>query len=100
MRKIHIGNVRILDENDPIRKEGIILVKDVEFYYTRLNKIVCLNNGAYVNNKREALDDYEFLVQTNQSPTGLLYMEDIDSYSVTDKDFKNRIKVMKKNRQK
>ena len=99
-RVIHIGNVRVLDTTDPFHKEGIILKKDVEFYYTRFKKIVCLNNGIYMNNKREAIEDYDYLTQTNQSTENLLYMEDISSYKVSDKDFKNKIKTMKKNRNK
>ena len=50
-RVIHIGNVRVLDTTDPFHKEGIILKKDLEFYYTRFKKIVCLNNGIYMNNR-------------------------------------------------
>ena len=53
-----------------------------------------------MNNKREAIEDYDYLTQTNQSTENLLYMEDISSYKVSDKDFKNKIKTMKKNRNK
>lgn len=99
-RIIHIGNIRVLDEKDPMFKEGIILKKDVEFYYTKFRKIVCIENGVYMNNKREALEDHEFLTQTNQRPNNLFYMEDVGAYKISNKDFKNKIKTMKKNRTK
>ena len=96
-RRIFIGNVRILDTKDPYHNKGVVLVKNYEYYYSRFRRIICFENGILVNNKSQALEDYDFLTQNNQSPERLLYMEEnINSYLVSNKEFNKKIKVMKK----
>ena len=98
-RRIHIGNVRILDPTDPYHKEGIILIKDKEYYYSRFRNMICLDNGIQINNKGQALEDYSFLQEHNQSTENILYMEEnLKSYVVSEKEFKEKIKIMKKNK--